>query len=341
MRIRELTVLNFHGHTFTAEGLTPSPDKIKAVQECKPPETKEELVSFLQMLAYLSRYISNFSSRCEPLRRLTRDKVRAVTEMNHAVVLENIVAETRTDKKLQHLMHAMRNGKWNKIDPTLKPYYNPQSEIYEAEDMVLRLDKIIPPNSLREKIIRIAHKQGHLGLSKTKEMIRRKYWWPGMNIQIENLVSRCFECQITTKQSHTEPAKMTTLPERPWQSIEVDFCGPYPSGEYVLVTTDQYSRYPDVEFTTTTACPSTKKKLKKIFSTSGVPEVVQTDNGPPFNSQEFSEFSNEAGFKHKRITPLHPKAQGQVENFNKLVNKIMTMVSTEEGIGKCGNRGIL
>ena len=46
------------GHMFTAEGLKPSPDKIRAVQECTPPKTNEELVSFLQMLAYLSRYIS-------------------------------------------------------------------------------------------------------------------------------------------------------------------------------------------------------------------------------------------------------------------------------------------
>ena len=68
--------LNFHGHLFIADGLKRSPDKIKAVQACTPPKTKEELVSFLQMLAYLSRYIENFSSRCEPLRRLTRDKTK-------------------------------------------------------------------------------------------------------------------------------------------------------------------------------------------------------------------------------------------------------------------------
>ena len=41
-----------------------------------PPKTKEQLVSFLQMLAYLSRYISNFSSRSGPLRRLTRVKAK-------------------------------------------------------------------------------------------------------------------------------------------------------------------------------------------------------------------------------------------------------------------------
>ena len=70
------TTLNFHGHLFTTDGLKASADKIKAVQDCMPPKTKEELVSFLQILAYLSRYISNSLSRCEPLRRQTRVKAK-------------------------------------------------------------------------------------------------------------------------------------------------------------------------------------------------------------------------------------------------------------------------
>ena len=64
--------IDFHGHLFTQEGLKPSPTKIQTVQNCAPPASKEELVSFLQMVAYLSRYISNFFSLCEPLRKLTK-----------------------------------------------------------------------------------------------------------------------------------------------------------------------------------------------------------------------------------------------------------------------------
>jgi hypothetical protein len=37
------------------------------------------------------------------------------------------------------------------------------------------------------------------------------------------------------------------------------------------------------------------------------------------------------GFHHKRVTPIHPKAQGHVENFNKLINKT-TKIVCEEGI---------
>ena len=66
-----------------------------------------------------------------------------------------------------------------------------------------------------------------------------------------------------------------------------------------------------------------------MFATHGVPQTVQTDNGPPFNSKEFQTLASEMGFSHK-ITPKHPKAQGQVKGFNKLVNKIATIGKKEE-----------
>lgn len=71
-----------------------------------------------------------------------------------------------------------------------------------------------------------------------------------MNLQIEDAVKRCFECQISTE---------TQLPTRPWIAVEVDFCGPFPNGKYTLVVTDEYSRYPEVELTTTTSFEATRK----------------------------------------------------------------------------------
>ena len=198
-----------------------------------------------------------------------------------------------------------------------------------AEGLILRLDKIIPPECLRDKIITTAHTQGHLGKSKTKERIRRKYWFPGMNQRIDNDISTCFSCQVAMYTHHTEPAKMTELPEGPWHTVEIDFCGPFPNGEYALVITDQYSRYPEVEFVTSTSVRPVRRKLKKVFAVYGIPKVIQTDNGPPFSSHDFKNFASEMGFRHKTITPRHPKAQGQVEGFNKLINKILTIARAE------------
>lgn len=221
----------------------------------------------------------------------------------------------------------MQTDKWIKTDPDLKPYFDLRAELYIADGLILRIDRIISPESLRDKIIQIAHKQGHLGISKTKEMLRRKYWFPAMNYHIDTVLSTCFDCQIATNTQHTEPAKMKKLPERPWQTIEIYFCGPFPSKEYSLIT-DQYSRYPEVEFVYSTAIKPVRQKMKKSSSLREF-KTVQSDNGPPFNSEDLEEFAVEMKFTHKKVTPRHPKAQGQVVGFNKLMNQTAAIARTE------------
>ena len=87
--------------------------------------------------------------------------------------METIAEATATDKELCQLRAALLTGKWDQDDPALKPY-DLHGELYMAEGLILKLDKIIPPESLRDKIITTAHTQGHLEKSMTKEMIRRK-----------------------------------------------------------------------------------------------------------------------------------------------------------------------
>lgn len=69
--------------------------------------------------------------------------------------------------------------------------------------------------------------------------------------------------------------------------------------------------------------------MKKILATHRIPKTVQSDNGAPFNSGDFKKFAVEMGFQHKKVTPRHPKAQGQVEGFNKLVNKTAAIACAE------------
>ena len=82
---------------------------------------------------------------------------------------------------------------------------------------------------------------------------------------------------------HTEPKKMTQLSQSPWKTVEVDLCGPFPNKKYVMVTTDQYSRYPEAEFICSTSIQPARNKLKKPFTTHGIPHKIQADKGPPFN----------------------------------------------------------
>lgn len=58
-----------------------------------------------------------------------------------------------------------------------------------------------------------------------------------------------------------------------------------------------------------------------MSATHGTPVRLESDNSPPFTSREFSEFAEVEGFQHHCVTPMHPRANGQAENFMKLLNK--------------------
>jgi hypothetical protein len=55
--------------------------------------------------------------------------------------------------------------------------------------------------------------------------------------------------------------------------------------------------------------------IVSAISLMGIPAKIKTDNGPPFNGYEFKEFCEVFGVEHTPITPLHPEANGQCEEF--------------------------
>ena len=97
--------------------------------------------------------------------------VIAAVQSEHAVVLDKIKEETAKERELTQLPAAMKTSKWTKTDPDLKPYFDLRAKLYMTGGLILRTDRIIPPESLRDRIIQIAHKQGHLGISKNKPKV--------------------------------------------------------------------------------------------------------------------------------------------------------------------------
>ena len=116
---------------------------------------------------------------------------------------------------------------------------------------------------------------------------------------------------------------MSPLPSKVWSELSADFYGPLPSGGHLLVIVDDYSRFPVVEFINNVSADCVIPIFEKVFSTFGTPELVRTDNGAPFQSQAFKEFSLYMGFHHRRITPYFPQANGECERFMRNIGKTM------------------
>ena len=63
--------------------------------------------------------------------------------------------------------------------------------------------------------------------------------------------------------------------------------------------------------------------LKSVFARHGVPEVVTSDNGTQFTSQEFQKFTKEWNFIHETSSPHFPQANGKAENGVKIAKAIL------------------
>ena len=174
-------------------------------------------------------------------------------------------------------------------------FHNSQGRatVYEAQGLIFRLDLFVLPKKLQQKMVKVAHEMGHSGKTKTKQILRTKYWFPGMSSMIDELIGGCCECQVTTRQHTEQPIKPSVIPDKPWEEVCIDFGGPYPDGHYNLVAVDKRTRYPEVEVVSSASFEPTKAKLKQMFGHHGIPQCIDSDNGPPFNSKEFSHFAEQ------------------------------------------------
>ena len=267
---------------------------------------------------YLSRHPLPVSEKDD-----TEKTIKMIVNNEHGVVMKSIKEATLKDEILQDVIKRMKQNDWerHKNRTEVKPYYLVRHELFLVKGLVLRCRQIVIPEKLQKQVIKAAHSMGHFGMTRTKQMLRAKYWFPRLNSMVEETVSRCYQCQVTTAEHKQEPVKPSEIPETVWHTLSADFGGPYPDGHYNLVVIDKRTRFPVVEQTTSTSCRVTCDRLRNIFATYGIPEKLETDNGPPFNSAELKKFAEEMGFQHHRLTPEHPRANGEAERFMKVLNK--------------------
>lgn len=247
-----------------------------------------------------------------------------------AMTLQEIQDATSVDVTLKKLSEVIMNQKWYNIDEDIAKFKSVKNELSISKGVLLRGNRLIVPQKLQEKAVKLAH-SGHQGIVKTKQLLRETVWFPGIDKMVEDMVSRCLACQAAnhSPKPALEPLQMSQLPTGPWKELSVDFCGPFPSGDYLLVVVDDYSRFPEVEFVKSTAATTVIPRLDVIFARQGIPEKIRSDNGPPFNSESFKAFAEHLGFEHRRVTPLWPRANGEVERLMRTLEKAVRTASLE------------
>ena len=235
-----------------------------------------------------------------------------------ALTTQEIEKEAKVDTELSEVRNCLQQAKWNQS--VMSAYYPVKNELSVIGYLVMRGRRIIIPKTLQAKCLQLAH-EGHLGIVGTKQMLRSKVWWPNMDKDVEKYVKSCHGCQITSQFSHPEPLEPTKLPTGPWQYLAIDLLGPLPSGHFVFVVIDYYSRYYEIDITKDTSSEKMIDSLENMFLRHGLPLSIRSDNGPQFTSKLFKQYLEDIDVKHIRNTPLYPAANGEVERQNRSLMK--------------------
>ncbi|XP_064629303.1 uncharacterized protein K02A2.6-like [Lineus longissimus] len=252
----------------------------------------------------------------------------AIAATLKAVTTRDVEQASKEDKELSMVRECIDTGNFDECNPKL--YRVISSELCKIGKLVLRGTRIVIPQKLRQRVLNLAH-EGHLGVVGTKQTLRTKVWWPGMERDAEKLCKSCHGCQITGRPNPPEPIRSTQLPSEPWEDIAVEFLGPLPQGDMVLVVVDYYSRYYELEVMKTTTAEKTIRVMRNIFARHGLPMTLFSDNRPQFISDAFKEYMAECGIRHHLVTPKWPQANGEVERQNASLVKHMKLAQAEGG----------
>ena len=208
---------------------------------------------------------------------------------------------------------------------------------FETADNQVVLQQIVPP-SMTQEILSTCHSSptaGHLGVAKTSEKIKQRFYWPGLQEDTKLFVSRCPECQKRSgppKKYHH--ALVEWQASYPFHHIGIDFMGPLPmsnGNKHILVIGDHFTKwYEAIPLPDQTAVTTANALVDHWISQFGCPHSLHSDQGRNFESKLFEQLMQLLEMDKTRTTPFHPQSNALIERMNKTLQNMLAKCINEE-----------
>ena len=151
---------------------------------------------------------------------------------------------------------------------------------------------------------------------------------------IRKLTASCPACLKLKPQFHKSNGTLIKATQ-PFERINIDFKGPLPSAsgnKYILTVVDEFSRYPFAFPVKDMVTPTVIKCLVQLFSLFGMPGYVHSDRGPSLISDELRSFLHSRGIATSRTSAYNPQGNGQVERYNGIIWKTVSLALESRGL---------
>lgn len=266
-------------------------------------------------------FCSRFPLPNEVPNSLQREYIKSLSfSSDFPLDYNHIARETEKDSFLQQIKKYIEHGWPDKPKPEFKDVHTHYQDLEIVDGCILFQDRVIIPLTLQQQVLKMLHKN-HTGITKVKQLARRTVYWFGLNRDIEKFVKSCRICNemyIAQKPKTTNSWIPTT---RPFSRLHADFF--YFQQKVFLIIVDSKTKWLEIEYMPngTDSCKVIKKFIA-MFARVGLPDVVVTDGGPPFNSLAFIRFLENQGIKVMKSPPYNPQSNGQAERMVRLIKEV-------------------
>ncbi len=198
-----------------------------------------------------------------------------------------------------------------------------------------RVQLVLPAKYHRTVLKSLHDDSGHLEVDWTTELIRDRFYWPRMTLNIEQYIKTCGSC-FTRKTLPQKSAPLSHITSNgPLDLVCIDFLSLEPDTKgiaNVLVITDHFTRYAQAFPTKDQRAVMVAKVLvEKFFVHYGLPSHIHSDQGRDFECRLIRELLGMLGIRKSRTTPYHPQGDPQPERFNRT---LLSMLGTLDPANK-------
>jgi len=192
--------------------------------------------------------------------------------------------------------------------------------------------RLFVPSKFRRTILDSYHtdlQSGHVGVSKTYNNIKRRYFWPRLYKDCLAFIASCPICQQEGSVRQSDQAPVIPLPVvEPFDRFGIDVLGPLPltklGNKYLVVLVDHGTRWPEAF-----PVPHTKASLiadllyQHIICRYGAPRELLSDRGSNFLSKIVRHLCRVFDISKVSTTSYHPQCNGLVERMNGTLTHIL------------------
>ena len=261
-----------------------------------------------------------------------------IENIEHIKGTENVLADTLSRLQVNCIAGSQDDSQPDDVinrDRNNFRYQNGRWYFVDSSSGTESLRIYIRNENEREQILKTVHDNGHFGVFKCMEEIRKRFWWPGWKRQVKHIVSTCPRCEQYKENTERTRLPMITSQAEPnnWRRLGIDICGPLQTtndgNKYILVLQDYASKFVVAKPVATISSTVVIEWLRQVFQDFGWPQIILHDCGAQFQSEQFKRFASENRIELEEATVAHHQTNGMVERIIRTIETIIRVSAND------------